>query len=118
MSSSSSSAQAAWQRLGDRLRELRQSANISEVRFAELAGWSDSSTVTKIERGRRRASAAHVRLWCGLCGASEQLTDAHLVTFGVRRPVHTLTASGRSPGTSPKKCCRSVRNPRSASPPA
>lgn len=75
MSSSSSSAQAAWQRLADQLRELRQSANISGVRFAELAGWSDSSTVTKIEKGRRRASAAHVRLWCEVCGASEQRTE-------------------------------------------
>lgn len=71
-SSSSSSAQAARQRLADRLRELRVAAGISGVEFARRAGWRDSSNVSKIERGVRPASVEHVRLWCAICGASEQ----------------------------------------------
>lgn len=73
-SSSSSSAQAARQRLADQLRELRTAALISGVEFARRAGWRDSTNVSKIERAVRPASADHVRLWCGICGASEQLT--------------------------------------------
>ncbi|MQY04755.1 helix-turn-helix domain-containing protein [Actinomadura macrotermitis] len=74
-SSSSSSAQAARQRLAEQLRRMRQGARISGVRFAELAGWQDSSNVSKIERGMRPASADHVRLWCRICGASRQRTE-------------------------------------------
>ncbi|NEA23777.1 helix-turn-helix domain-containing protein [Actinomadura bangladeshensis] len=71
-SSSSSSAQAARQRLADQLRELRTAAGISGVEFARRAGWRDSTNISKIERAVRPASAEHVRLWCGICGASEQ----------------------------------------------
>ncbi|MGI5325055.1 helix-turn-helix domain-containing protein [Actinomadura nitritigenes] len=71
-SSSSSSAQAARQRLADQLRELRTTARISGVEFARRAGWRDSTNVSKIERAIRPASAEHVRLWCEICVASEQ----------------------------------------------
>ncbi|WP_158566769.1 helix-turn-helix domain-containing protein [Actinomadura craniellae] len=71
-SSSSSSAQAARQRLADQLRELRATAGISGVEFARRAGWRDSTNVSKIERAVRPASAEHVRLWCSICGASER----------------------------------------------
>ncbi|ACZ00165.1 helix-turn-helix domain protein [Thermomonospora curvata DSM 43183] len=54
------------------MRELRMAAGISGVEFARRAGWRDSSNVSKIERGVRPASAEHVRLWCAICGASEQ----------------------------------------------
>ncbi|HEY8532855.1 MAG TPA: helix-turn-helix transcriptional regulator, partial [Micromonospora sp.] len=77
-SSSSSSAQAARLRLADQLRELRLAAEISGVEFARRAGWRDSSSVSKIERGVRPASAEHVRLWCAVCGASEQRLNALL----------------------------------------
>ncbi|MFA1538052.1 helix-turn-helix domain-containing protein [Actinomadura monticuli] len=73
-SSSSSSAQAARRRLADQLRELRTAAGISGVEFARRAGWRDSTNISKIERAVRPASAEHVRLWCGICGASEQRT--------------------------------------------
>ncbi|NED58075.1 helix-turn-helix transcriptional regulator, partial [Micromonospora aurantiaca] len=66
-SSSSSSAQAARQRLADQLRELRTAAGISGVEFARRAGWRDSTNISKIERAVRPASAEHVRLWCGIC---------------------------------------------------
>jgi len=71
-SSSSSSARAAREHLADELRELRVSAGISGMRFAELAGWRDSSKASKIERGARPASEADVILWCRICGATEQ----------------------------------------------
>lgn len=70
--SSSSSAQAARQRLADQLRQMRQDAGISGVEFARRAGWRYSTTVTKIERAQRPASPEHVRLWCRICGASSR----------------------------------------------
>ncbi|RAY14469.1 transcriptional regulator [Actinomadura craniellae] len=72
--SPSSSAQAARQRLGGRLRQMRVDRGITGVRFAAEAGWRDSSLVSMIERGRRTISADHVRLWCRICGASPRLT--------------------------------------------
>ncbi|WP_165969195.1 helix-turn-helix transcriptional regulator [Actinomadura sp. KC06] len=71
-SPSSSSAQAARQRLADQLRELRVNAGISGVEFARRAGWRSSTNVSKIERAVRPASADHVRLWCRVCGASDR----------------------------------------------
>jgi transcriptional regulator with XRE-family HTH domain len=71
-SSSSSSAQAARQHLADQLRALRTDAGISGVEFARIAGWRDSSNVTKIEKAMRPASADHVRLWCRISKASAQ----------------------------------------------
>lgn len=70
--SPSSSAQAARQRLGDQLRQMRTARGISGVRFAEQAGWKDSSLVSMIEKGRRTISADYVRLWCRICEASPQ----------------------------------------------
>jgi hypothetical protein len=74
-SSSSSSAQAARQRLADQLREMRDAAALSGMEFARLAGWRDSSKISKIERGIRPASSSDVRLWCRLCEASKQRTE-------------------------------------------
>ncbi|MCD0447660.1 helix-turn-helix transcriptional regulator [Actinocorallia sp. API 0066] len=73
-SSSSSSAQAARERLGARLRELRTGAGLSGVEFARRAGWSASAVVSQVEKGRRSITADHVRLWCSLTGASPELT--------------------------------------------
>lgn len=77
-SSPSSSAQAARQRLADQLREMRSAARISGVQFAAAAGWRDSSLVSRIERGQRTITAEHVRLWCRICEASQQRTEALL----------------------------------------
>jgi hypothetical protein len=57
------------------LREMRDDAGLSGLAFARLAGWRDSSKVFKIEKGVRPASAADVRVWCRLCGASVQRTE-------------------------------------------
>lgn len=73
--SPSSSAQAARTRLADKLRELRIERGISGLAFARMAGWSGSSMVSLVERGRRTISADHVRLWCRICEASPQRTE-------------------------------------------
>lgn len=67
--SPSSSAQAARRRLGEQLRQLRESAQITGVFFAQRAGWGGSSMVSMIERGQRTITADHVRLWCRICEA-------------------------------------------------
>lgn len=74
MSASSSSLQAARERLGGQLRELRLAAGLSGRDFAAAAG-CQASKVSQIERGVRPASPADVRLWCRVCGASPQRTE-------------------------------------------
>ncbi|HUY47278.1 MAG TPA: helix-turn-helix transcriptional regulator [Streptosporangiaceae bacterium] len=71
MSSSSSSLQAARQRLGDKLRGLRLAAGMSGRAFAAAAG-CQASKISQIEKAVRPASVADVRLWCRICGASPQ----------------------------------------------
>jgi transcriptional regulator with XRE-family HTH domain len=71
MPPSSSSAQAARQRLGGQLRQLRLDAGLSGRAFAAAAG-CQASKVSQIEKAVRAASAADVRLWCRVCGASPQ----------------------------------------------
>src|SRR5437588_12969695 len=71
MPPSSSSLQAARQRLGGKLRELRLAAGLTGRAFAAAAG-CQASKVSQIEKGVRPASAADVRLWCRTCGASPQ----------------------------------------------
>jgi transcriptional regulator with XRE-family HTH domain len=72
--STSSSLQAARERLGGQLRDLRLSARLSGRDFAAAAGCQPAK-VSQIERGTRPASVADVRLWCRVCGASPQQAD-------------------------------------------
>ncbi len=74
MPPSSSSLQAARQRLGSRLRELRLAAGLSGRAFAAAAG-CQASKVSQLEKGVRPASVADVRLWCRVCGAAPQLEE-------------------------------------------
>jgi transcriptional regulator with XRE-family HTH domain len=71
MVSSSSSAQAARERLGAKLRDLRVAAGLSGREFASGAG-CQASKVSQIEKGVRPASVADVRLWCRVCSATPQ----------------------------------------------
>jgi transcriptional regulator with XRE-family HTH domain len=71
MPSSSSSAQAARERLGAKLRELRLAAGLSGREFASAAS-RQASKVSQIEKGVRPASVADVRLWCQICSATAQ----------------------------------------------
>jgi transcriptional regulator with XRE-family HTH domain len=72
--SSSSSLQAARERLGAHLRELRQAAGLSGRDFAAAARCQPAK-VSQVERGTRPASAADVRLWCRVCQAPAQRTE-------------------------------------------
>jgi transcriptional regulator with XRE-family HTH domain len=72
--SSSSSLQAARERLGAQLRELRQSAGLSGRAFAAAARCQPAK-VSQIERGTRPASVADVRLWCRICDAPAGRTE-------------------------------------------
>ena len=74
MPPSSSSLQAARQRLGGKLRELRLAAGLTGRGFAVAAG-CQASKVSQIEKGVRPASVGDVRLWCRICGASPQQTE-------------------------------------------
>jgi transcriptional regulator with XRE-family HTH domain len=71
---SSSSLQAARERLGAQLRELRQAAGLSGRDFATAARCQPAK-VSQVERGTRPASAADVRLWCRVCEAPAQRTE-------------------------------------------
>ena len=71
MPASSSSLQAARQRLGGQLRELRLAAGLSGRAFAAAAG-CQASKVSQVEKGVRPASVADVRLWCRVCGATAE----------------------------------------------
>src|SRR4051812_40741096 len=70
--SSSSSAQAARQRLAERLREMRMDAGLTGREFARRAGWRDATTVVKVEKAQRTITVDHVRLWCRICGATDR----------------------------------------------
>jgi transcriptional regulator with XRE-family HTH domain len=74
MTLSSSSAQAARQRLAGQLRELRLAAGLSGRAFAAAAGCQPSK-VSQVEKAVRPASMADVRLWCLICKASPQRTE-------------------------------------------
>jgi transcriptional regulator with XRE-family HTH domain len=71
MPASSSSAQAARERLAAQLRELRLATGLSGREFA-AAAHCQPSKISQIEKAVRPASAADVRLWCRICGASKQ----------------------------------------------
>jgi transcriptional regulator with XRE-family HTH domain len=71
MVSSSSSAQAARERLGAKLRELRVAAGLSGREFASAAG-CQASKVSQVEKGVRPAAVADVRLWLRVCSATPQ----------------------------------------------
>jgi transcriptional regulator with XRE-family HTH domain len=70
-SASSSSAQAARQRLADQLKEIRLDAKLSGRALASAAGWHGVSKVSKIEHGVRPPSAADIYDWCRVCGTGE-----------------------------------------------
>jgi transcriptional regulator with XRE-family HTH domain len=74
IASSSSSLQAARERLGAQLRDLRLAAGLSGRDFAAAAGCQPSK-VSQIEKGVRPASAADVRLWCRACDAPPQRAE-------------------------------------------
>lgn len=50
---------------------MRKAAGLSGRDFAALAGWADATNVTKIEKAQRTITSENVRLWCRVCGVSD-----------------------------------------------
>ena len=72
--SPSSSAQRAKQALAKRLEEIRLDAGLTARALARQAGWHESKC-SRIEHARATPSEADIRLWCEICGASDQAAD-------------------------------------------
>ncbi len=70
----SSSVQQARKLLADRLRETRQSANLSGPALANLCGWSKSKC-SRIENAVTAPSVQDIRDWCRACNADERAED-------------------------------------------
>ncbi|MGI5446754.1 helix-turn-helix domain-containing protein [Streptomyces sp. CA-243310] len=72
--SPSSSAQAARQRVADRLRALRADAGITGSELARRCGWTHSKS-SRIENGRTPPSPDDIRRWCRACDAAAETAD-------------------------------------------
>ncbi|WP_439673972.1 helix-turn-helix domain-containing protein [Embleya sp. MST-111070] len=72
--SPSSSAQAAREALGARLREIMRNAGLDGVRLAARAGWHASKS-SRLTTGTTLPSPADFRTWCAVCGADDQVED-------------------------------------------
>ncbi|MEU9186509.1 helix-turn-helix transcriptional regulator [Streptomyces sp. NPDC048484] len=73
-SSPSSSAQAARERVAQRLRELRADAGITGTELAVRCGWTHPKT-SRIENARTPPTPNDIRRWCQACGAEDQAAD-------------------------------------------
>ncbi|EKX66606.1 helix-turn-helix transcriptional regulator [Streptomyces ipomoeae] len=72
--SPSSSAQAARERVAQRLRELRADAGITGTELAVRCGWTHPKT-SRIENARTPPTPDDIRRWCRACGAEDQAAD-------------------------------------------
>jgi transcriptional regulator with XRE-family HTH domain len=72
--SPSSSAQAARERVAQRLRDLRADAGITGTELAVRCGWTHPKT-SRIENARTPPTPDDIRRWCGACGADDQAPD-------------------------------------------
>lgn len=65
---------AARRRIGTRLREVRKQSGLSGPAFALRAGW-DPARVSDYENGHKAPLVPHIRQWCEIAGASDQVTE-------------------------------------------
>ena len=72
--SPSSSAQAARERVAQRLRDLRADAGITGSELAERCGWTHPKT-SRLENARTPPTPDDIRRWCAACGADDQAAD-------------------------------------------
>ncbi|MFE7839042.1 helix-turn-helix domain-containing protein [Streptomyces sp. NPDC057474] len=72
--SPSSSAQAARERVAQRLRELRADAGITGTELAVRCGWTHPKT-SRIENARTPPTPDDIRRWCRACDAEDQAAD-------------------------------------------
>ncbi|WP_405138253.1 helix-turn-helix domain-containing protein [Nocardia sp. NBC_01388] len=68
------SPEQAREALGERLRELRQSAGLSGSELARRADWHQTR-VPKIEYGKTKPSIADIQVWCTLTGAENEIPN-------------------------------------------
>ncbi|SBT89364.1 Helix-turn-helix domain-containing protein [Streptomyces sp. DI166] len=72
--SPSSSAQAAREAIGQRLRDLRKEAGLTVKGLAAACGWHYSKT-SRIENGLTGPTATDIRKWCSATHAQDQAQD-------------------------------------------
>src|SRR5687768_5085623 len=72
--SPSSSAQAARERVAQRLRDVRADAGITGTELAVRCGWTHPKT-SRIENARTPPTPDDIRRWCQACGADDQAAD-------------------------------------------
>lgn len=72
--SPSSSAQAARERVAQRLRDLRADAGLSGTELARRCGWTHPKT-SRLENARTPPTPDDIRRWCTACGADDQAAD-------------------------------------------
>jgi transcriptional regulator with XRE-family HTH domain len=60
--------------LGQRLRELRIEANLTQGRLADLAGWPRTK-VTKLEHARQPPSPKDIEAWCRITNAEDHARE-------------------------------------------
>lgn len=70
-----SSVHQAREALGQRLRDIRRDAGLTGIELAKLAGWHDSSKVSKIEHGKQTPTEEDIRAWCTHAQATRQIPD-------------------------------------------
>ncbi|MDX6743261.1 helix-turn-helix transcriptional regulator [Actinocorallia sp. A-T 12471] len=70
----STSARRAREALGAQLRDIRKDARLTGRALAAAAGWH-YTLVSKIENGAINISENHVRIWCRVCSAEQQIPD-------------------------------------------
>ncbi|MER6531142.1 helix-turn-helix transcriptional regulator [Streptomyces sp. NPDC001508] len=72
--SPSSTAQAARERVAQRLRDLRADAGITGTELAVRCGWTHPKT-SRLENARTPPTPDDIRSWCAACGAEDQAGD-------------------------------------------
>lgn len=82
MASPSSSVQDARRALGQRLREIREEADLTGRELAKRAGWHESKT-SRLEHGKTPPTHADIRTWTRICGAIEQAPDLIATSRGI-----------------------------------
>lgn len=74
VTSPSSSAQAARERVARRLRDLRADAGLTGTELAARCGWTHPKT-SRLENGRTPPTPDDIRRWCRACDAEDQADD-------------------------------------------
>jgi transcriptional regulator with XRE-family HTH domain len=58
--------------LGRRLKRLRQANGFSQAHMADLLGFTDTSSVSRLESGQRTISVTLLTTWAEACGTTAE----------------------------------------------